>query len=268
MQIASYLITYRESADPARRANLDAVLGWLSQHKAFEVIVVEQDAAPRLEGPLPHPRARVVFAYNPGHINKSWGLNLAFRCSRSPVLAFGDADVLVGRALEDCLTYLSGTYQAIKPYRRLVELTPEESRRVRGGDYDFAPARTADAQSQRETQGERLCYAGGLFLVQRHVYAAMGGWDERFRGWGGEDDALSYRLERARVPALELDTRPAVHLHHERKVDDTFGQPHYAANRDLLHRYRRYSDAELKRQAEVQMQFNGARDKYRPAVFA
>jgi hypothetical protein len=268
MQIASYLITYRESADPARRANLDAVLGWLSRYPAFEVIVVEQDAAPRLEGPLPHPRVRVVFAYNPGPFNKSWGLNVAFRHSQLPVLAFGDADVLAGRALGDCLQYLSGTYQAIKPYRRLVELTPEESQRVRGGDYDFVPQRPADAPGSREDRGERLCYAGGLFLIQRHVHAAMGGWDERFRGWGGEDDALSYRLERARVPALELDARPAVHLHHERKREDTFGQPHYEANRELLQAYRRYSDAELKRQAEVQAQFNGVRDKYRPAARA
>jgi hypothetical protein len=266
MHLSSYLITYRNGADPARRANLQAVLAWLAGYAQFEVIVVEQDDTPRLEGPLAHPAARIAFAYNPGPFNKSWGLNLAYRLSSAPLLAFGDADVIVGSVIGDCANYLTGGYQAVKPYRRLIELDETESTRVRGGDFDWIAPRTGEALWPREMEGERLAYAGGLFLITRQAFAAAGGWDERFRGWGGEDDALSYRLERTRVPALELDTRPAVHLHHARLRENTFGQPHYTTNTQLLQDYRRYTDAELKRLAEVQNQFNGWRDKYRPPV--
>jgi hypothetical protein len=264
MQPAAYLITYRDSPDPARRANLHAVLGWLARQPSFDVVVVEQDSAPRLDGPLPHPSARVVFAYNPGPFNKSWGLNLAARCATAPLLAFGDADVIVGSALGECLGYAGGAYAAIKPYRRLVDLDEADSARVRGGDYDWVPPHEAGQPAQRERAGERLCYAGGVVLLTRALFQSLGGWDERFRGWGGEDDALSYRLERARTPALELDRRPAVHLQHARPPALTRGQPHYAANLALLRRYRDYSDAQLARLAEVQHQFNGCREKYQP----
>ncbi len=65
MQGLSYLITYRESGSDERRANLLAVLSWLEQWPEIDIVVVEQDAVPRLDAPL--NRAGVArFAYNPG----------------------------------------------------------------------------------------------------------------------------------------------------------------------------------------------------------
>jgi hypothetical protein len=42
----SFMITYREADDPARRANLDRVLAWLAGAGLHEAILVEQDSAP------------------------------------------------------------------------------------------------------------------------------------------------------------------------------------------------------------------------------
>lgn len=100
--------------------------------------------------------------------------------------------------------------------------------------------------------------------MRRDAFAALGGWDERFRGWGGEDDALTHRIERSRLACTELDTAAALHLWHPRPNETTFGQPHYADNHRLVEEYPRYSDAQLQRMAEVQMQIIGQREKYRP----
>jgi validoxylamine A glucosyltransferase len=57
--------------------------------------------------------------------------------------------------------------------------------------------------------------------VSVHVgdYAAVGGFDERFQSWGGEDLELGYRLHRRGVPFV-ADTRPwAVEIPHERDAD-------------------------------------------------
>jgi hypothetical protein len=264
MRQASYIMTYRDGGDPARRRNLDAVLAWLAGFPELEITLVEQDDAPRLEGPLPHPDVRTTFTYNPGPFNKSWGFNVGFRLSTAAWLAFGDADLIVGDALRSALSYLASGYHAVKPYRRLLDLTDEESEHIRAGRFDWIPARAPADAPNREGVGERIVYAGGLVLLARTAFTAMGGWDERFRGWGGEDDAMSYKLERARVPAIELDARPAVHLHHERPAERTHRQPHYASNRALLEQYTRYSDAQLARLAEVQMQLIGRGEKYRP----
>ena len=37
--------------------------------------------------------------------------------------------------------------------------------------------------------------AGGIFIIQREFFARAGGFDERFTGWGGEDDDMSNRIK-------------------------------------------------------------------------
>jgi hypothetical protein len=264
MNPISYILTYREGEGATRRDNLLAVLAWLAQYPLLAPIVVEQDDAPRLSAPLPHPNCVHVFAYNPGPFNKSWGFNVGFRASSSAWIAFADADVILGSALASVAEHLRNGYQAIKPYRHLLDLDEAESARVRSGEFDWLPLRAGEAARNREGSGEYIVFAGGVFLIARTAFIHIGGWDERFRGWGGEDDAMSYKLERARMPAIELDPRPALHLHHPRPPQATSGQPHYAANLALLEDYRRLEDAELRRLAEVQMQVIGHREKYRP----
>lgn len=94
MHATSYIITYRATDDPARRANLEAVLAWLRLQPLAQVIVVEQDVAPTLGDLASFPNLLSLFAYNPGPFNKSWGFNVGVRASRGSLLAFGDADVL------------------------------------------------------------------------------------------------------------------------------------------------------------------------------
>jgi len=265
MKQASYIITWRESADADRRANLLTVLAWLARTPELEVIVVEQDDAPHLDDKLPDPHSKYIFAYNPGPFNKGWGFNVGVRQASTSIFAFGDADVIVEGALAQCIAHCQQGYRAVKPYRRLLDLTSEETAVVRTGDFDFEPPRPADvAARNREPKGEFVVFCGGLFFIRSDAFRHLGGWDERFVGWGGEDDAMTYKLERARLSAVELDERPALHLWHRRTAETTSGQPFYAANRALLDDYRRYSDAQLRRMADLQLQVVGSREKYRP----
>jgi hypothetical protein len=264
MQGLSYLITYRESGSRDRRENLLAVLAWLRQWPAIEVVVVEQDSVPRLDAPLEYGDGVARFAYNPGPFNKAWGLNLALGFARGPLLAVGDADVLaphtLAAAVERCRQVV-----AVKPYRSIVDLTPEETARVRAGEWGLLPARPDQALPNREGQGEYVVFGGGLFLIQREWLVRLGGFDERFRGWGGEDDAMTQKLRRAGVEAMQLDGPPAVHLWHPRSPETTFGHAHYADNVRLLDAYQAYSDAEFTRLCEVGRQLMGNLHKYRPA---
>ncbi len=262
---ATVILTYRENATSERHANLLAVLSWLAQTPAYEVIVVEQDTLPRLTGELPHPRCRVVFAYNPGPFNKAWGLNIGARCAESNVLVFNDADVIADGMLTSSVALCRNSYNFVKPYRFLVDLAPDETAQVRAGRRDLIPGRKADGLPNRAAISEVIVLCGGLFLIRKNAFVHLGGWDERFRGWGGEDDALTCKVQRARLSTVELDERPALHLWHPRSVETTSGQPFYASNCDLLARYRRYTDPELLRLSEVQMQMMGHREKYRPA---
>jgi GT2 family glycosyltransferase len=108
-------------------------------------------------------------------------------------------------------------------------------------------------------------FAGGIFVIGREPYLRLGGFDERFRGWGGEDDAMTIKLRRAGMRLAECGERPALHLSHPRGPESTQGQPNYSSNRQLLADYEAYRDDELTRLCEVQRQVIGNPHKYSPA---
>ena len=262
----SAIVTYRGADAGERRANLDAVLGWLASTPEIEAIVVEQDAFPRLAAPLAHPAVRVVFAYNPGPFNKAWGLNVGARLASGTVLAFGDADVVGPGGLATAAGHCLSGMQVAKPYTTLVDLTPDESRRVRELGADGAPAIDLDARRDRDAIGERLALCGGWFAMRHDAFMAIGGFDERFVGWGGEDDAMTLKVELARLATVELDPGPALHLWHPRTHASTYGHAGYASNLALLADYARYDEATLARLFEVGRQVYGHRAKYQPVA--
>ncbi|HEX3633881.1 MAG TPA: galactosyltransferase-related protein [Casimicrobiaceae bacterium] len=265
MEDTAYILIYRENGDGERRDNLLAVLRWLERRPRLEVIVLEQDGVPRFDPTPTSVNRRMLFAYNPGLFNKSWGFNVAARQTARPILVFADADVVVDSSLDQAIDLCRDGVDAAKPYRRIVDLTADESRRVRAGDWGFVPQRPADAPPNREATQEFVVFAGGLFVIGREPYLRLGGFDERFRGWGGEDDAMTIKLQRSGMRLAECGKRPALHLWHPRKPEDTHKQPHYAANRQLLADYAAYRDDELARLCEVQRQVIGNPHKYSPA---
>jgi len=264
MQGLSYLITYREAGSSDRRENLLAVLRWLAQWPEIQVVVVEQDTVPWLDREPPLPKSGAGLAYNPGPFNKAWGFNVAARVARGPLLALGDADVIAPRALPEAVRRCREGEGAVKPYHTIVDLTQEETARLRGGDSGFRATRPQSTPRNREGLSEHVVFGGGLVVIQRETYLRLGGFDERFLGWGGENDAMMAKLEHAGVPLSEVGEEPALHLWHARSPQSTLGQPHYDANRRLLSDYAAYTDAELARLCDVQRQVMGNLHKYRP----
>lgn len=260
----SAILTYRGAAGGERRANLDAVLAWLRSSPDLEVVVVEQDTHPRLVPPLAHAAARVVFAYNAGPFNKAWGLNVGARHASGGVLLFGDADVVVPGGLSIAAAHCAASMQVVKPYRTLVDLTPDETRLVHEQGLGALPPIDVEARRDRDAIGERLVLCGGWFAMRRDAFTAIGAFDERFVGWGGEDDAMTMKVELARLSTCELDPGPALHLWHPRSHATTLGHAHYASNVALVADYARYDETTLARLFEVQRQIHGRRDKYVP----
>ena len=270
-QLACYILTYRAERVghqlTHRRANLIAVLSWLRRFPELAVILVEQDRTPTFNVPEMSPHLQGVnyqFVYNPGAFNKSWGLNVGARCANTDVIGFGDADVICGDMMESVKACLERVV-AVNCHRRVIDLSEPQSALVRAGHLDYLP--DAAAAAGRDKQQEHVVFCGGNFFIRRQALLELGLWDERFLGWGGEDDAMSFKLQRARVSAMEFDSRPAIHLHHDRAAPAVGGAPphaDYGNNVRLLRRYRDYSDEELFRLYEIGRQVHGNMNKYRP----
>lgn len=211
-----YIIPYREST-PERRVALRFVLDWLTTHlPEVAILIVEQDEVSKLNLSLPR-NCQKIFLYNPGLFNKGWALNHAARISPKSILAFGDADGFLERAdylkcFTACLEFEASTAHL----NRAINVTVKDS--------------TALEFVTKETRNLYV-FAAMFFVVQKDALLRIGGWDERFAGWGGEDEALSHLL--VNRLSNKIFKQNIYHIDHPRLEQDGRRQPRYSYNETL-----------------------------------
>ncbi|WP_328485804.1 glycosyltransferase [Streptomyces zaomyceticus] len=183
---------------------------------AYRVVVVEQDVRPRMDRYLAEFVDAYLFLPNPGAFNKSWALNAgaeAFPGTRH--LCFHDADMVVERDhLRRVVACLDDGPPALLPYGDLLFLDRASSGRAIHSRLAAGGPASVDADRLRGFALRDVW--GGYVCVTRDLFETVGGYDERFRGWGDEDNEF-YRqvLRHTSVPRWE---RPLAHLWHRRPV--------------------------------------------------
>lgn len=237
-----------------------AVLAWLSLLEDTEILVVEQDVKPRLAAEELPACARHVFVYNPLAFNKSWGFNVGACRAEGEVLALADGDVLVDPAIVQAgLRACRNELEALNPYAVLFDL--DESQTGEFHATGTLPPPAPHDRRNRDYKGEHLCFCGGLYMIRRASYMLLGGQDERFKGWGGEDDAMSAKialLDRIAVNRAGV----AYHLFHPPAMRDPVGDPDYGENLSVLREYAASSREQLRSRCELDRTVMGDPGKY------
>jgi hypothetical protein len=191
----------------------------------IECIVVEQDATPRLAGSLPEwvrhvhtPPTDPALPYS-----RSWAFNAGARHARAPVLVLHDNDMLVPRDYAtQALKRVREGWEVLNLKRFVFYLSQRHTQAVLSQQASL----TASAPESIVQNLE----GGGSMVITREAFDAIGGFDEGFVGWGGEDVEFWERAQTRRVwPYAHL---PIVHLWHA-------AQPgKHAADNAALARYR------------------------------
>lgn len=175
---------------------------------AFECLVVEQSVLREVERVLPS-WVRYVHAPPPAPempYSRAWAFNLGARRARGRLLILHDNDILVPRDYaREALDRNAEGYDFINLKRFVYYLGKDGSAAIRSSGrllLDEPP----------ETVVQNL-EAGGSVAAGRDAYAAIGGFDESFVGWGGEDNEF---WERAQTRSVwHYGYLPLVHLWHE-----------------------------------------------------
>ena len=175
----------------------------------FECIVVEQDVSPLVETSLPN---WVRYAHSPtAHgtpFARSQAFNAAAGLARGKILVLHDNDMLVpvDYAAEAVRLAAQG-YEGIN-HKRFIFYFPESAtaaaianERVETPSSAFGPMAVMENAT-----------GGGSLVVTREAFDAIGGMDEAFVGWGGEDVEFWERVRTRKV--WPYGYLPLIHLWH------------------------------------------------------
>lgn len=172
----------------------------------IECIVVEQAARAEIAPALP---AWVRHVHTPPNLDtlpysRAWAFNVAARMARAPVLVFHDGDILVPRG------YARAVLQRHRAGVEFVDLKRLLFELTRAQNATALAERPAGVQGalERVRQNAR----GGTLAADKQAFFEIGGFDEAFVGWGGEDNEFWERAATRRAEAFGL--LPFVHLWH------------------------------------------------------
>lgn len=202
----TFLIGHRGMARlPHLLATLQSIAA--QQGAVVECIVIEQDTVSQLG---PHLPAWVRLVHTPPPAPdmpycRSWTFNVGAKHARAGVLVLHDNDMLVPvDYAASILDRVHRGYDVVNLKRFIFYLTQAHTQAVfdgRAGLLDAAP----------EVIVQNL-EGGGSVAITRAGYDQIGGLDESFIGWGGEDNDFWERAQTLRVwPWANL---PLVHLWH------------------------------------------------------
>lgn len=220
----SFLVGIRGTA---RRPQFEACLASLHGQTgvAHEIVVVEQSDEPELAALGSRGVRYVPTGGNGQAYNRSWALNVAARAARGRLLVILDGDMLLpSRFAAACADVMDRSgLRALRPARFLAYLDPVASAAVQS-QRTMEAAQVAATDRPVEMIVQNI---SNPLVVCRETYLSLGGHDERFVGWGGEDNEFIDRLRT--VDYSEGGFLPVVHLWHASAIS---ANPH--RNRSLL----------------------------------
>jgi predicted glycosyltransferase involved in capsule biosynthesis len=222
----------------------------------IEIIVVEQDVKKMVSL---DPCVKHILAYNDGDFNRAWGFNVGSKVAKGNILIFGDGDVFLEinqfSAFLDKFNTEYKKYDVVSPYTSRVIFLDE----IESDDF----RKTHKFKKSRTPLEESSPIMGGLCAMWKDSYNKSKGWDENFRGWGGEDCAYRDHLIQS-GSKLFSDTFIGYHLNHDRdKNKATSYRQRHDENRDYYFKVYRGKRIDFIEKNRVKNEDIGNPNKYR-----
>ncbi|MFE4521035.1 glycosyltransferase [Cytobacillus firmus] len=177
------------------------------------------------------PSAEKIIARSKAPFNKSKAINEAAKNSKGSIIVIADADIVINpRFLRKAIKMLD-SYPWIIPYNDVLDLTRVSTNRLLQTNPSWPLLANLEFQKRKT---KNVIPVGGLNIIKRECFESAGGFDERFQGWGGEDDAFAAAMNTFCGHYKRVD-QSIYHLWHPRsKPSDN---RNYHTNFELALRY-------------------------------
>ncbi|MFF5471392.1 galactosyltransferase-related protein [Streptomyces achromogenes] len=211
------VVPFRDRGPGHRLRNLLACLLSLRDQSvpasSYRVVVVESDDIPRRRDAVLPYTDHYLFARKDGLFNKSWAVNVGVvnAPGRPEAVCILDADVLVDR------DFIARNTARFRERGTMGHLSYRDM-------WCLDESATSWAVEERLGRGAPQVDTGHLraFVLRRppgccvwvrtSAFHRIGGMDERFEGWGGEDNDFAYRMDTH--SAFDQYRDPLLHMYH------------------------------------------------------
>ena len=212
----SVLIPYKESNDVYRQKSWE----WIKRR--YETIM---------------PNAEICMGYyNEEPFNRSAAINDAAKKATRDIFIIADADIAFNiDQIENAIEALN-FHPWVIPYRSRIHLSLEKTNEL----YKKNPSITLDDSDIEGCEILGLSgyqQVGAIIIVPRNNFEKVGGFDERFKGWGREDDAFAMAMNIICGQYFRVETT-MWHLYHPLQSQENIGN-----NDNVLNKF--YHDKEI-----------------------
>lgn len=137
------------------------------------------------------------YPYEP--FSRSRAINQAARLATRDIFLIADTDIIFD--LNDLTRWLEllSQYTWVIPFSKRYNLTPDKTNWLLQQDYGI------DIKNVSLGSLEIIECPGSLNLVPRRYFEVIGGFDTRFEGWGGEDNAFKMAMDTLCGPSINAD---------------------------------------------------------------
>lgn len=123
--------------------------------------------------------------------NRSRAVNRAAFKATGDLFMVSDGDIFFGTKLIDKIIQIAALHPWIIPFSRGFKLSQKASEEVIRDGTIKLPA----CLNQIEVECNCNFYGAFINVMSREAYETVGGMDERFKGWGGEEEAFVRALD-------------------------------------------------------------------------
>ena len=235
------IVAFRnDNKDGTRMSNLRSCLKYYSG-LCNNIVVVEQDNAKNIEKICAeYPNIQYVWAFNSGLFNKSWAYNIgilhANKLNLPQIYMFCDVDIAIPeQSIEQAITMFDDeNVVAVNPYSKIWHLNREQTAKFMS-NYSF----DVITPDMKDSPTGSVVYAGGCVFMRDSMLKDINGWDEEYRGWGAEDNAMGTVIIRkyGTLRAMTIKDGICVHLWHTSGTGKSkMEHEMYMSNKERFHK--------------------------------
>ncbi|RFU61301.1 galactosyltransferase-related protein [Peribacillus glennii] len=165
--------------------------------------------------------------------NRSQAINNAAKIATRDVFAIIDTDVVYDPQVLINAVQLLDEHAWVIPYNKILDLSQFSTEALLGTDAQWPLPFNVEFKDRFELKDHKP--VGAFAVLSRANFNLVGGFDERFAGWGREDNAFRDAMNTLCGPYRRINKYDLYHLWHPRT--EAKGNPNFENNHKLYKEY-------------------------------